>query len=77
MPGFAGYAPEAGMTEKETLERRWRQELRRIVDLAVRRYGLDDDDPRTRPALTAYESELAAHRRTLSAIEARLLEAAR
>jgi hypothetical protein len=63
--------------DKEGLERRWRQELRRITDLAVRRYSLNSDDPKERAALTAYESELDAHRRTLSAIEKRLLEAAR
>ena len=63
--------------DKDRLERRWRQELRRITDLAVRRYSIDDDDPRERVALQAYESELEAHRRTLSAIEARLLEVAR
>lgn len=63
--------------DKDRLERRWRQELRRITDLAVRRYSLDDDDPRERAALAAYDSELDAHRRTLSAIEARLLEVAR
>lgn len=63
--------------DKDRLERRWRQELRRITDLAVRRYSLDDEDPRERAALAAYESELEAHRRTLSAIEARLLEVAR
>jgi hypothetical protein len=61
-------------SDKFRLERRWRQELRRITDLAVRRYSLDDNDPRERVALAAYESELQAHRRTLSAIEARLLE---
>ena len=59
------------------LERRWRQELRRITDLAIRRYSLDDNDPRERAALAAYESELQAHRRTLVAIEQRLLEVAR
>jgi hypothetical protein len=63
--------------DRDRLERRWRQELRRITDLAVRRYSLNDDDPRERAALTAYESELDAHRRTLSAIEQRLLEVAR
>jgi hypothetical protein len=61
----------------DRLERRWRQELRRITDLAVRRYSLDDNDPQERAALAAYESELEAHRRTLSALEARLLEVAR
>ena len=63
--------------DKDRLERRWRQELRRITYLAVHRYSLDDDDPQARAALTAYESELAAHRRTLFAIEQRLLEVAR
>ena len=63
--------------DKDRLERRWRQELRRITDLAVRRYSIDDDDPRERATLAAYESELEAHRLTLSAIEARLLEVAR
>lgn len=63
--------------DKDRLERRWRQELRRITDLAVRRYSIDDKDPRERAALAAYESELEAHRRTLSALEARLLEVAR
>jgi hypothetical protein len=63
--------------DKDRLERRWRQELRRITDLAVRRYSLNDEDPRERAALAACESELDAHRRTLSALEARLLEVAR
>lgn len=63
--------------DKDRLERRWRQELRRITDLAVRRYSIDDEDPRERATLAAYESELEAHRRTLSALEARLLEVAR
>ena len=63
--------------DKDRLERRWRQELRRITDLAVRRYSIDDDDPRERAAVAAYDSELEAHRRTLSAIEARLFEVAR
>ena len=63
-------------SDQDRLERRWRQELRRITDLAVRRYSLDDKDPQERAALAAYESELEAHRRTLSALEARLLEVA-
>jgi hypothetical protein len=59
-------------SEKEQLERRWRQELRRITRLAVRRYSLDDDDPGSRRALHTYETRLAAHRRALSDIEAKL-----
>jgi hypothetical protein len=59
-------------SEKEQLERRWRQELRRITRLAVRRYSLDDADPRSRRALRTYETRLAAHRRALSDIEAKL-----
>ena len=59
-------------TEKERLERRWRHELRRITNLAVRRYSLDDNDPRTRRAVRSYERRLTAHRRALSNIEAAL-----
>jgi hypothetical protein len=59
-------------SEKEQLERRWRQELRRITRLAVRRYSLDDHDPQARRALRAYETRLAAHRRALTDIEAKL-----
>ena len=59
-------------TDKDRLERRWRRELRRITNLAVRRYSLDDTDPRSRRALRAYDRKLAAHRRALLQIEAQL-----
>jgi hypothetical protein len=56
----------------DQLERCWRRELRRITNLAVRRYSLDDTDPRTSRALRAYDRKLAAHRRALKNIEAEL-----
>lgn len=59
-------------TEKDRLEQRWRRELRRITNLAVRRYSLNDNDPQTRRALKSYERRLAAHRRALADIEASL-----
>jgi hypothetical protein len=59
-------------TEKDRLERRWRRELRRITNLAVRRYSIDDTDPRARQALRSYDRKLAAHRRALRDIEAAL-----
>ena len=59
-------------TEKDRLERRWRRELRRITNLAVRRYSLDDNDPQMRRALQSYDRRLAAHRRALSDIESAL-----
>lgn len=59
-------------TERDQLERRWRRELRRITNLAVRRYSLDDNDPQMRRALRTYDRRLAAHRRELGDIEAAL-----
>ena len=59
-------------TDKDQLERRWRRELRRITKLSVRRYSIDDNDPTARRALRSYDRRLAAHRRALSDIEARL-----
>lgn len=56
-------------TEKDRLERRWRREVRRITRLAVRRYSLDDDDPKARQAVRSYDRKLAAHRRALRDIE--------
>lgn len=56
-------------TEKDRLERRWRREVRRITRLAVRRYSLDDNDPKSRQAVQTFDRKLAAHRRTLSDIE--------
>ena len=59
-------------TTKDQLERRWQRELRRITKLAVRRYSIDDSDPQSRRALRSYERRLAAHRRALKDIEAKL-----
>ena len=59
-------------TEKDRLERRWRRELRRITKLAVRRYSIDDTDPQTLRAVRSYDRKLAAHRRALKDIEAKL-----
>lgn len=59
-------------TAKDQLEQRWQRELRRITKLAVRRYSIDDTDPQSRRALRSYERKLAAHRRALKDIEAKL-----
>jgi hypothetical protein len=59
-------------TEKDRLERRWRREVRRITQLAVRRYSLDDNDPGSRPAMRSFDRKLAAHRRALRDIETAL-----
>lgn len=59
-------------TDKDRLERHWRRELRRITNLAIRRYSLDDADPQMRRALQSYDRRLAAHRRALSDIESAL-----
>jgi len=59
-------------SERARLERRWRRELRRITNLAVRRYSIDETDPQSSRAVRSYERKLAAHRRALTDIETAL-----
>jgi len=62
--------------KQEQLEDRWQREVRHVTDLAVARYSLDDTDPRSMPALRQCESELAAARHELRAIENELRQLA-
>jgi hypothetical protein len=61
---------------QELLEERWQREVRKVTDLAVARYSLDDTDPQSLWALRQCESELAAARYELRAIENELRQLA-
>jgi hypothetical protein len=57
---------------RDQLSRHWRQQVDLVTDLAVRRYSIDDADPKLAAHVDVLDAQLAAARRLLVDIEADL-----